>query len=200
MNNKKKIFFISLFAILIFSSFSSAIDLREEIRERKIPTYIIESTSYVSLKSLLRILNCENSWGRVEDRIFIAYDGGEMKFRLGGKQVVFGKRTENIDSPVKEVEGEILIPVDDFSEILSGIERKSTPVKNEVKGRNEEKSAEKKDKYTVIIDPGHGGKDRGAVGYYGLKEKDVNLDIALRMGDYLKKELKKFPNALKIKV
>ncbi len=196
MKNKKKIFLIALLSALIFSSFCFAIDLREEIKERKIPTYIIENTSYVSLKSLLHILNCEDSWGRVEDRVFIAYDGGEMKFKLGGQQVFFGKRTENIDAPIKEIEGEILVPVDDFSEILSGVERKSGPSKPSVADRTKEKTSKtswKKEKFTVIIDPGHGGDDRGAVGYYGLREKDVNLDIALRMADYLRKELRKFP-------
>jgi N-acetylmuramoyl-L-alanine amidase len=34
---------------------------------------------------------------------------------------------------------------------------------------------------TVIIDAGHGGKDPGAIGAAGLKEKDVCLDIALRI-------------------
>ena len=38
---------------------------------------------------------------------------------------------------------------------------------------------------TVVIDPGHGGKDHGATGPSGLKEKEVVLDIALK----LKKEL-----------
>ena len=33
---------------------------------------------------------------------------------------------------------------------------------------------------TVVIDPGHGGKDDGARGN-GLKEKDLNLDLALRV-------------------
>jgi N-acetylmuramoyl-L-alanine amidase len=32
-----------------------------------------------------------------------------------------------------------------------------------------------------VIDPGHGGRDSGAVGSRGLKEKDVVLDIALRL-------------------
>lgn len=32
----------------------------------------------------------------------------------------------------------------------------------------------------VVIDPGHGGHSAGAVGRSGLREKDVNLDIALR--------------------
>lgn len=33
---------------------------------------------------------------------------------------------------------------------------------------------------TIILDPGHGGHDPGAVGVTGLAEKDVVLDIALR--------------------
>lgn len=34
---------------------------------------------------------------------------------------------------------------------------------------------------TIIIDPGHGGKDPGAVGRRRLKEKDVVLDIARKL-------------------
>ncbi|MHB1126609.1 MAG: N-acetylmuramoyl-L-alanine amidase family protein [Bacillota bacterium] len=33
----------------------------------------------------------------------------------------------------------------------------------------------------IVIDPGHGGKDPGAIGPTGLKEKDVTLTIALRL-------------------
>ncbi len=40
----------------------------------------------------------------------------------------------------------------------------------------------------VIIDPGHGGKDPGAIGPRGLKEKDVVLKIAKRLGKILKKK------------
>jgi len=36
----------------------------------------------------------------------------------------------------------------------------------------------------VCVDAGHGGSDPGAVGN-GLLEKDVNLDVALRLADYL---------------
>ncbi len=41
-------------------------------------------------------------------------------------------------------------------------------------------------KRVVIIDPGHGGKDPGAIGPTGLKEKDVTLGIALYLGKLLK--------------
>lgn len=33
----------------------------------------------------------------------------------------------------------------------------------------------------ICVDPGHGGSDPGAVGPSGAKEKDINLDIALRL-------------------
>lgn len=38
----------------------------------------------------------------------------------------------------------------------------------------------------VVIDAGHGGHDPGAIGRSGLREKDINLDIAKRLGKALK--------------
>lgn len=35
--------------------------------------------------------------------------------------------------------------------------------------------------FTVVIDPGHGGKDPGAIGKKG-REKDINLKVALKLG------------------
>jgi N-acetylmuramoyl-L-alanine amidase len=38
----------------------------------------------------------------------------------------------------------------------------------------------------VVVDPGHGGKDPGAIGYNDIKEKDVVLSISLKLRDMLK--------------
>lgn len=43
-------------------------------------------------------------------------------------------------------------------------------------------------KRIVVIDPGHGGHDPGAIGQGGLKEKDVVLDIALKVREILSRE------------
>ncbi len=40
----------------------------------------------------------------------------------------------------------------------------------------------------IVIDPGHGGPDSGAVGPRGLAEKRVTLDVARRLGELLKQE------------
>jgi N-acetylmuramoyl-L-alanine amidase len=41
----------------------------------------------------------------------------------------------------------------------------------------------------IVIDPGHGGKDPGALGAIS-KEKDINLAIALKTGEYIKQNIK----------
>jgi N-acetylmuramoyl-L-alanine amidase len=41
----------------------------------------------------------------------------------------------------------------------------------------------------IVVDPGHGGHDSGAVGRSGLQEKDVVLSIGLRLREKLKDEL-----------
>jgi N-acetylmuramoyl-L-alanine amidase len=41
----------------------------------------------------------------------------------------------------------------------------------------------------VVIDAGHGGKDPGAIGVNKVKEKEITLAIALKLGEILKKEM-----------
>ncbi len=44
------------------------------------------------------------------------------------------------------------------------------------------------EKRVIVIDPGHGGRDPGAIGYGGLKEKNVNLAIAKKVAWYLRRD------------
>jgi N-acetylmuramoyl-L-alanine amidase len=56
---------------------------------------------------------------------------------------------------------------------LAPLEPRSTPPR-ELSGRNGPRR-------TVVIDAGHGGRDPGAVGATGVREKDVVLDAALQL-------------------
>lgn len=44
-----------------------------------------------------------------------------------------------------------------------------------------------KEKFIVVLDAGHGGKDPGKPSKYGFKEKDIALKIALEVGEQLEK-------------
>jgi N-acetylmuramoyl-L-alanine amidase len=41
----------------------------------------------------------------------------------------------------------------------------------------------------IVIDPGHGGHDTGTIGPHGLMEKDLCLDVALRLGREIEEKL-----------
>jgi N-acetylmuramoyl-L-alanine amidase len=41
----------------------------------------------------------------------------------------------------------------------------------------------------IVIDPGHGGHDTGTIGPHGLEEKDLVLDVGLRLGKLLEQRL-----------
>ena len=40
---------------------------------------------------------------------------------------------------------------------------------------------------TIVIDPGHGGRDPGTIGATGMTEKDITLDVALRLRERLER-------------
>ncbi len=46
-------------------------------------------------------------------------------------------------------------------------------------------AAIKDNKFTVVIDPGHGGKDPGAIGRFS-REKNINLAVAKKLGQLIK--------------
>ena len=61
--------------------------------------------------------------------------------------------------------------------------------KKTVKTVNLRSEKEKWEFKTIVIDAGHGGKDPGAVGYRGTKEKDIALDVAKRLEKKLSKNM-----------
>ena len=48
-------------------------------------------------------------------------------------------------------------------------------------GKKQNTAADAKSANTLVIDPGHGGIDSGAIGADGTKESDINLSIALKL-------------------
>lgn len=64
----------------------------------------------------------------------------------------------------------------------------------EVKGERERVISERSKrqvitlKRVIVLDAGHGGHDPGAIGYKGIKEKDINLAIVLKLAKLLEED------------
>lgn len=70
--------------------------------------------------------------------------------------------------------------VDEARAYLTRLIGPSTPIISEAPVREGELSG-----LTIVVDPGHGGSDPGTIGYQGTFEKDVNLAIAMYLGEFL---------------
>lgn len=84
----------------------------------------------------------------------------------------------------------LLAPQDGQSHrlVLDLVSAKTPPVSPMVPRETPKIGDHPKRDIIVVVDPGHGGKDPGAVGAKGEREKDVVLSIAQLLGKRLKKE------------
>ena len=68
--------------------------------------------------------------------------------------------------------------------LVAGCMRAAIPPPQPVPGSLQDTQAVREK--TIVIDPGHGGSEQGAVGVQGLKESEVNLGVALYLWGLLK--------------
>ena len=104
-----------------------------------------------------------------------------------------------LSSPARlviDVRGEAITEISKLEESISAnLEPKSEPEKRNEPPKSLEKKRLPPQKTTIskirriVVDPGHGGHDSGAVGQGGVREKDVVLSISLKLRDLLKREL-----------
>ncbi len=113
------------------------------------------------------------------------------QFNANTVRIVFDLETPDYDFKVFSLEDPARLAIDIYSK--EARENKGD-IKTEAKiedrrQRTEDRIAERIFvQRRIVVDPGHGGHDPGAVGPNGLYEKDVVLDIALKVRDIIKRE------------
>ena len=68
------------------------------------------------------------------------------------------------------------------------VEEENIKVKNEFKNEGKDVTLINQKGDTIIVDAGHGGNDPGTIGYKGTLEKDINLQMAMKLGQALEEE------------
>jgi N-acetylmuramoyl-L-alanine amidase len=177
---------ISIIISLVFFFIGCATTpVREEVY-LKGPVYRIDNISYVCLPAVLDAYNLEYKWDSLGQRLLLYRSDKEVVLGLGSDIALVENRSEKLSGPVRMHRSVIVIPKD-FASLslaktfikkyrLTKPERKKTPTA--LSGYAIRK---------VVIDPGHGGKDPGAIGKLGLVEKDIALDMAKRIRSYLER-------------
>lgn len=82
----------------------------------------------------------------------------------------------------KKIDDISLNTSDNYIELLLSVEQT----------QNSKKITELREKWiidTIVIDPGHGGKDPGAIGVNNIQEKDIALDISKQLGKMIERNL-----------
>ena len=155
----------------------------------------IQNNKLFSVNDLIAITDSRNFVNEKTQKVIFYIDGKKVKVT---NQVTFIEIEDNLfqlSSTVINLNNDYYIPIESFFGILQNLSEPSSFIYNNdeirftsnfedqkmIKTVDLSNEKEKWEFKTVIIDAGHGGKDPGAVGYRGTKEKDIALDVAKRL-------------------
>lgn len=171
-----KKYFIILFctSLLIFSGCATV------PRQEQFPAYSVNGTDYYSLVSLCGAKGLSYEYDEFTRIITITGSSHRVTLRVGDGLVLVDGEPKKFDEPADLYQGMIVIPYKIKEQVLDRLFKDKTVPPAASAAFTKIKK--------IVIDPGHGGYDPGAIGKSGLKEKDVNLDIAKRLHNILKSE------------
>ena len=163
----------------------------------------IQNKKLFSVNDLIEITKSNNFINDKTQKVVFYVDNKKIKI---SNQVAFIEIEDNLfqlSSEAVNENGVYYLPTESFFGIIQNLSDSSIKYTNNeirftsissdkkiitknVDLQNEKKKWEFK---TIVIDAGHGGKDPGAVGYRGTKEKDIALDVAKRLEKKLSKNM-----------
>lgn len=119
----------------------------------------------------------------VVESVAIAASGEGAVFSIGLQDDAGEVKVMKYPSPVRVV-------IDIEKKIKEAVQEKKEALPPVPAGPLKKGKMELKDIKLIVIDPGHGGKDPGAIGPRGTREKDITLSIAEKVARKIKKDLK----------
>lgn len=177
----KKIFLLSTLYFLLSTFLTGCATMPRGSSAQFKETVMINGTRYVTAEAIAELYNVDYHWDPITKKVVFTKDDKVAKMMVDSNLVLLDNKVQLIDKNIEFYHGTPVIPYtftyralapffkEEYIESIVPTARISgLPIKN------------------VVIDPGHGGKDPGAIGRSGLREKDVTLDIAKRLKSILK--------------
>lgn len=161
--------------------------------------------SHVPLLEVIEYFDLEYRYSGTSGTVDIQKDGRSILFAVGSKRVFIGDRIVHLVDPVYEEGGVLYVPSDGVDAIMKNLlhrtprwiyaEGSFSADRLSAQPRSQSKRTTSglppRHRYeiqAIVIDPGHGGKDPGGMGYNNVREKDIVLGVAKEIERLLKSQ------------
>jgi len=192
MNYRKILIVILLLALLFVYSDTKtdALSLAGPVKTLETPAYNLRGTDYVPLLVVCKTHGVDWEWDAIGKVVVLKKNGIEARMKLDSYKIYVNGRIDNLEKPARFHKHSVVVPLKFAQKTIDRLFKERPAVTSRIVSP----STTQYTIDTIVIDPGHGGKDPGALGRYSLKEKNLVLDIA----KLLKKELES--NGIKVKL
>lgn len=177
-----------------------------------------DGQSYVALSQAAALFNGHLRWYPVSKSVDMTVDGKKVSFFYNSSRVLLNGKASKLNRATIKNDGGFWVPAEFFGSSaffgLTGSKlawspkpdvSKPQPVKTKPVVQAAEPvatlspapvtaispapaSVKNRVVHRIVIDPGHGGKDPGAVGVHGAEEKTLNLLMAQELADALREK------------
>ena len=196
------LFYIIILSTQLFSNTDTKIKFFEN-NEFVGEINTIQNKQLFSINDFINITDSKSFINSKTEKIIFYVDDKKIKITNQIAFIVINDNLYQLSSKVVKQNNNYYAPTESFLSIINNlstsisltfktnqinlsklIELPKKTVKIDLKSEKE-----KWEFKTIVIDAGHGGKDPGAVGYRGTKEKDIALDVAKRLEKKLTKNM-----------
>ncbi|PLX87327.1 MAG: hypothetical protein C0618_06810 [Desulfuromonas sp.] len=169
--------------------------------------YIFNGVPYVAVDDALDAVSLRGHWNSITHVYRIKTARGWAEITPGSAYLKFGERHYPLGTKPRFIDGRLRVAEDFLVDQLPRLIDRSVYYRNldplptrKVEGEGaldrlfafllrKKKTVAGPDLTGVAIDPGHGGLDNGVIAATGLREKDVNLQLARRLQKLFKMRL-----------
>lgn len=181
--------YILLAACLALATALSAdisVYLKNEQQNKKLATTTLDNREYVDIENLNPLLGSVTKLEHGDFRAHLYLFGEQFIFLPNSAYYSFKNEIHSMHYPSLASGEKFYLPANFILEQLPRHFPDNLSLKAKVLQvlRPKDKKVQR-----VILDPGHGGRDPGAVGKNGTREKDINLSVALKLKKFLEQEL-----------